>query len=47
MLLHVVEAPGPVDAAVHVWIRWLAIDEVQNLFAFIANVENVGIPDLA
>jgi hypothetical protein len=47
VLLHVIEAARPVDAAVHVRIQWLAIDQVQNLIAFIAHVEDVGIPDFA
>ena len=45
VLLHVIEAPRPMDAAVYVRTRWLAIDYVQNLVAFIAHVENICIAD--
>ena len=47
VLLHVVEPPWPVDAAVHVRIRRLSIDHVQNFIAFIPYVENVGVPNLS
>ena len=45
VLLHVIEAPRPMDAAVYVRTRWLAIDYVQNLVAFIAHVDNICIAD--
>ncbi len=43
MLLHVVEAPRPVDAAVHFRICWTAVDDVNDFVARIADVENIGV----
>src|SRR5260370_17674286 len=47
MLLHVVEAPRPVDATVHFRICWTVIDDMNDFVAFIANVEDVGVADLS
>ena len=47
VLLHVVEPPGPVDAAVHFRICWAAVDDVTDFLAFIADVEDIGVANLA
>src|SRR5260370_8245259 len=47
VLLHVVEAPRPVDAAVHFRICWTAVDDVTYFVTFISDVEYVGVADLA
>ncbi len=46
MLLHVVEAPRPVDAAVHFRICWTAVDDVNDFVAFISDIEDIGVADL-
>src|SRR5713226_6344683 len=47
VLLHVVKPARPVDATVHFRIRWAAVDEVKNFVAFVADVEDIGVPDFA
>ncbi len=47
VLLHVIEAPRPVNTAIHFRIRRLTINQVKNFVAFVANIENVGVADFA
>ena len=46
VLLHVIEASRPVDAAIHVRIRRAAVNDVKNFFSLISHVEHVRIADL-
>ena len=48
MLLHMIEAARPVDAAIHPSRGHGAIDDVEDLVVFeIANVEDIGFTELA
>jgi len=45
VLLHVIEASGPVDAAIHVRIRGVSVNDVKDLFAFVAHIQNIRVAD--
>ena len=47
VLLHVIEAARPVDAAEHIRTAGLAVDDMNDFVAFIAHVEHVGVADFA
>jgi len=43
VLLHVIEAPRPVDAAIYLGSRGASVNDVKDILAFVAHVENVRI----
>jgi hypothetical protein len=47
VLLHVIEAPRPIDTAVHLAQRNLSINDVLDFFSGVAYLKNVGITKLA
>jgi hypothetical protein len=47
VLLHVVKAAGPVNAAIDGGEREFAVDNVGDVFAVIPNFEDVGLSELA
>ena len=46
VLLHVVKAPRPVDAAIHVRTFGTAVDHVNDFIPFFADIQNIRIADL-
>jgi hypothetical protein len=47
MLLHVIEAPRPVDATENVRTVRAAIDDMNDFVAIVANVEDVCVSDFS
>src|SRR5262245_16419214 len=47
VLLHVVEASRPIDAAVHGSQMKFAVDDMDDFFSFIANIQDLGFVEAA